>query len=90
MARSKAAKQLVVGTVHALDLPPRGDRAKAVSLRIRRHVDNRVSEEWMAVAKPLKARVRELAQVPEALVGQTFEFTVDEAGRVTALRRLSA
>jgi hypothetical protein len=44
----------------------------------------------MAVAKAPKARVRNLAQIPESIVGQTFEITVDEADRVVALRRLSA
>lgn len=90
VARANRVTQRIFGTVHAVDVPPRGDAAKAISLQIRRHETGRVREEWLSVAKPLKARVRELAKVPESLVAQTFEFVIDEAGKITAMRRISA
>lgn len=79
VARAKRVTQRIFGTVHAVDVPPRGDAAKAISLQIRRHENGRVREEWLSVAKPLKARVRELATVPESLLSQTFDLVIDEA-----------
>jgi hypothetical protein len=89
----KRERERIVGSVKEVDvvLRPSGQRrvGQPVALRIRTRVDSRVQEDWYAVAKTLKNRVRELAAVPEELVGHTFEFVLNDSGEVVELSRIS-
>lgn len=91
--RKKGVRERIVGSVKQVDvvLKPSGQRrtGQPVALRIRTRSEGRIKEEWFAVAKVLKGRVRELAAVPEELVGHTFEFILNESGEILEMSRIS-
>jgi hypothetical protein len=93
VVRGKAPREVIVGSVREVDvmLSPRGQALVGlpVSLRLRTRAGERVVEDWFAVGKALKRRVRELAAVPDELVGHTFEFVLNESGEIVEMSRIS-
>ncbi|WKW12713.1 hypothetical protein Strain138_002020 [Pseudogemmatithrix spongiicola] len=93
MAKKKATRERIVGSVKEVDVvrQPHGAKriGEPVALKVRTRAEGRVQAEWFAVGKKLKSRVRDLASVPEQLVGHTFEFSLNEAGEIVELSRIS-
>lgn len=93
MAKKKATLERIVGSVKEVDVvrQPHGAKrvGEPVALKIRTRADGRVLEDWFSVGKKLKGRVRELASVPEELVGHTFELSLNESGEIVEMLRIS-
>lgn len=94
MARKKAPLERILGSVKEMDvvLRPSGEKriGQPVSLKLRTRANGRVNEEWYSVSKALKPRVRQLAAVPEEIVGHTFEFLLNASGEIVEMLRVSA
>jgi hypothetical protein len=86
-------RERILGTVKELDvvLRPKGQKrvGEPAALKLRTRVGARNVEEWFAVAKPLKSRIRDLAEVPDELIGHTFEFGLSETGAIVRISRIS-
>lgn len=92
MPRKRPAERLV-GTIKAVDIveQPRGRKriGEPVAIQIRARTAEGITEDWYAVAKTLKPRVRELSQVPNELIRHTFEFALGDTGEIISMTRIS-
>lgn len=91
---TKRRIERLIGTIKAVDVvqQPRGMKhvGEPVALRIRTRIGSATSDDWYAVARQLKPRVRDLAEVSDELVGHTFEFALSDSGEVVSLTRISS
>jgi len=94
VAKKKASLERILGSVKEIDVVfrPSGEKriGQPVSLKLRTRAGGRVNEDGYSVSKALKPRVRQLAAVPEELVGHTFEFLLNASGEIVEMFRVSA
>ena len=77
----------LIGKVDDVQLAPEKPQSKrfssrAVSLLIRHTSSGEVVFEWINVTLELRARVTQLAKENGLLIGQTFQFWIDQFGDV--------